>query len=716
MSEKLIDKVHSIVIDNISDEKFGVHKLASQLELSLPQTLRKIKTATGKSVNQYIREIRLEKAAELIATSDFTMAEISYKVGFGSPSYFNKAFHKYYGISPGESKAQNISLIELEARKAKNKSHSIFSNRQLWYVSSIALVFVIGFLLINKATSTNTSFPKSIAVLPFKDTSPVDTQWFCDGISDNILHLLSQIEGLTVISFTSSSTYRGTDKQIPEIAKELGVSYILEGSVTLYEDTIRITTQLINANDEHVWSKEYTESFENVIAIQKNVAQEVMKQMEITLSSKEEIALKKYPTENMEAYNLHLKGRLINDSRKVEDLELNIELNKQAIALDSSFSEAYAEIAHSYYLLGATPYYLSYDARNYSNYYADMAIKIDPNSYKAWAVKGSLLGHKDWDKAKECYEKAIALNPNDALVHIQYAQYYLYRQNPDIKKYLEHLTIAQRLNPLSNALVSDYLQALILNDKFKEAEAYLDRMGFLLSEKSKVNYQCRIIAYKNKDWTTIFPFLKSKIDENPNNSIYYSLLGLAYDGILNDDIKATEYHKKAYELDSTNFNNIESYSWLLSESKKSKEAKQLRESANYKSIFSEMNQKVHLWYYYYHQENYKKALEISKDSLLINRYGAQAWTHAQLGNKKKVDSINKKIFWGGGNDRYWRCWRAFTHAILKNKDSMYYYLETARYDGSIKRYQNSRREFDPYRNEERYKAILRANYLPVPGE
>ena len=121
MDKNFIDQVHDIVISNMTDEKFGAQKLASKLNLSTSQTLRKVKAATGKSVNQYIRELRLKKAAKLIKKTDFTIAEIAYKVGFGNHSYFTTTFLKFYGISPGKYKSSIISLDELAKENTKRR-------------------------------------------------------------------------------------------------------------------------------------------------------------------------------------------------------------------------------------------------------------------------------------------------------------------------------------------------------------------------------------------------------------------------------------------------------------------------------------------------------------------------------------------------------------------------------------------------------------------
>jgi TolB-like protein/AraC-like DNA-binding protein len=495
LNQEFIDQVRTIVVKNISDENFGVSELSSLLGLSPSQTLRKIKAASGKSVNQYIREIRLEKAAKLLEETSQSIAEVSCQVGFSSASYFNKTFKKYYDITPGEFRANSSDLNKLKVAIKKKA----FSKIKLFFFFLVGLIIFTFYWSLNPFVSKNIPLGNSIAVLPFKDFSPKNNQWLSDGVSDNILHSLAQMEKMKVISFTSSSTFRNTDKKIPEIAKELGVSYILEGSVKLVNDRIQIITQLINANDEHIWSKEYEENAEDIIKVQNNVAEEIIKQLEITLSPNEEKRLDKYPTQNMEAYNLYLKGHLENDSRKFEDIEQNIVFNKQAINLDSSFVEAYEELAMSYYLLSKTgiDLVMKYDgleSRENSRHYAEKAIQINTNANRAWLVKAMLMHHKDWDLSKEYHKKAIALNPNDALAHTMYAEYFLYNPKPNVKKYLDQLIIAQRVNPLSSVLAKNFASALIINNQFERAEKYLEEHKFLFSEIDFIKLESKLIA------------------------------------------------------------------------------------------------------------------------------------------------------------------------------------------------------------------------------
>ena len=133
-SDSFINQVYKIVISNLSDEKFGASDLASVLGLSTSQTLRKVKAATGKSVARYIREVRLHKAAELIKETDLTMAEISYRVGFGSASYFSKAFSDHFGVSPGDYDTRDSISGEILPPVEKYGSKQLLRRRGVYTV------------------------------------------------------------------------------------------------------------------------------------------------------------------------------------------------------------------------------------------------------------------------------------------------------------------------------------------------------------------------------------------------------------------------------------------------------------------------------------------------------------------------------------------------------------------------------------------------------
>jgi hypothetical protein len=295
---------------------------------------------------------------------------------------------------------------------------------------------------------------------------------------------------------------------------------------------------------------------------------------------------------------------------------------------------------------------------------------------------------------------------------LEYAYYFQLRPNPDIKKYLEQLTVSQQLDPISWLQANSYLYALIFNHKLEEAQDFLNKNKFQLSDRQIRSVEYRIITYKNKDWSNVIPFLKNKLEKYPDSSLYYSELAFASSAILNDKKAAVDYMKQAYAIDSTNIYNVVPYIDVLLEYKKFAEADRFMASENYNSVLPKRFQLNKLWYSYYLKGEVDKALEVSRNHLFTNDYLLQVLTYARLGDRKKVDSINKKYPYGTGVLMMWRANKAILHAVLKDRDSMYYYLEHLKFDDYVL-YANRRTEFDPYRNEERFKAFLRLNYLPV---
>jgi TolB-like protein/AraC-like DNA-binding protein len=739
IDQVFLKKLTKILENNYSNEHFGVKELAENIPLNRSQLHRKLHAVKGVSASQFIREYRLQMAHKLLQSDVSTASEISYQVGFNSPTYFNTTFHEYYGYPPGEVKYQksiannkedDIENIETEISRSKKNIVKQFkgniSKKNGFIIIAIIIFLIIGLSYnfysdsLSKIIVSKSNNKKSIAVLPFKDMSKEgDSQWFGEGIVEDIITTLSKIEGLQVISRTSSKRYKNTDKTIPKIAKELRVSYVVEGSIRKEGNRVLITAKLISANDNQLMAENYNEKLEDIFKIQNDVAKKIVQQLKITISPQEKIAIKNYPTDNLEAYHLFLKGRLINNSRKKEDLELNIKLNKQAIALDSNFAEAYAEVGNSYFLMGSYGFVFRKEAKNKGDYYNDKALKIDPDYFRANAVKAMILWSQEskWQKSVEYYDKALASNPNDAATHLQYGRYFLYLPIPDYNKYLYYITIAQRLDPFSSNIGGDFFRALIINDKIEEAEQYQNKMGFLWSKEVDLSRKSLLKAYKNKDWKEAIRFFETEIDKDPNNSFLYNQIGHLYDEILNDDINFIKYSKKAYKLDSTNSSNAITYFNALVEGKKFATAHKLMKSDNFKSLIKKKQQLSSLWYFYYHQENYKKAQDILKDSLMEDDLLAKLITQAQLGGRKSVDSMLSFSF--SRTNSY----KIFIHAILKERDSMYHYLEKASYrcgpnyrimprGGGISG-PNNRREFDPYRKEERYKAFLKKNYLPL---
>ena len=268
---------------------------------------------------------------------------------------------------------------------------------------------------IETETPAVTEIQKSIVVLPFVNMSnDPDQEFFSDGLSEELLNVLAQIKDLRVISRTSAFAFKGKDMDIPTIAAQLGVSHVLEGSVRKAGNNIRITAQLIEvATDSHLWSDAYNRKLENVFEIQEEISKAIAQELQVTLGTGSITSAGK-PTENLEAYQLFLRGRHLYQNRGSTQLERSMELLKQSVDLDPEFSEAWANLAAANIVYGYG------QKEGFETYYRDgqqaalRAIAIDPNNGFAHAVLG--LGHTreyDWDAAMQEYDLAIRLNPNE---------------------------------------------------------------------------------------------------------------------------------------------------------------------------------------------------------------------------------------------------------------------------------------------------------------
>jgi len=352
METNFTDKIRQIILDHLDDEKFDVNQLASEIGWSRSHTFRKVRSLTGISANQFIKETRLQEAAKLILNSNLNASEISYKVGFSSPSYFSKCFSKYYGVTPGEYKVKNQNISPITDSEFKHPRLRIKKIQYgLYLLGTILLILA----LVSIFKGKNNPREISIAVLYFDDHSPESNiQWFCNGLTEEIIEKLAGVNELSVTSRTSVKRFRNSDIPIDEIAKTLDVDYILESSVSKskYSDSVRIITQLINVKDKHVWSNTYDESIQNSLKLQNDVSKLIVKQLNITLSPEEEKSIEKYRTENKEAYNLFLKADYQNSLFNKIAFNKAIPLYKQAIALDSSFIEAYMGLSEIWQIGG----------------------------------------------------------------------------------------------------------------------------------------------------------------------------------------------------------------------------------------------------------------------------------------------------------------------------------------------------------------------------
>ena len=279
MENVFINKVKKIILDHLQDEKFNVGKLADEIGLGRSQIFRKVKASTGKSVNQLIKEIRLSESVKLLQKEEFTASEIAYKVGFSSPQYFNKCFHDFYGFPPGEFQNKNF-----QSTIPSQTFQSRFKEKYLKYLLPIIAFVVLIFFgyqflfnSINEKKEANIR-KSSIVILPFLNLSENENQeYFSDGITDAIILELSKIDSLRVISRTSSMRFKEENMLSTDIAKELDVDYLLEGSVLHSRDSVSVVVQLIEPfpEEKHIWQNSYNGKFENIIQLINIISNEI---------------------------------------------------------------------------------------------------------------------------------------------------------------------------------------------------------------------------------------------------------------------------------------------------------------------------------------------------------------------------------------------------------------------------------------------------------
>jgi TolB-like protein/Tfp pilus assembly protein PilF len=292
----------------------------------------------------------------------------------------------------------------------------------------------------------------SIAVLPFVNLSAEkDNEYFSDGITEELLNALAKVDGLLVTSRTSSFAFKGKNTDIREIGKLLGVKTVLEGSVRKYGNRVRVTAQLINSeNGYHKWSETYDRDLEDIFAVQDELANSIVDQLKKTIQiHKPSKSLVKVPTENIDAYNLYLKG-LYNWNKWSPDFVLKaIKFFEDAIAISPDFALAYSRLSACYIFLGAAGFMSNEIAYSKAKEYANKSYEIDSSHIDAQITMGMIKYFKDWDwdGAEKCFLKALEINPNSAETHQYYAL--LLTTLGYHKKALKQCEFAYQIDPLS---------------------------------------------------------------------------------------------------------------------------------------------------------------------------------------------------------------------------------------------------------------------------
>ncbi len=343
---------------------------------------------------------------------------------------------------------------------------------------SVALFFLGRYTAGNKSVASvpNELPAKSIAVLPFDNLSrDPDNAYFAEGVQEEILTRLAKVADLKVISRTSTQRFKSAPSDLREIAKQLGVMNIVEGSVQKANDQVRVNVQLINAmTDAHLWADTYDRKLIDIFSVESEIAKTIADTLQVKLTGSEKQMMTAQPTTDTAAYELYHKGRSLWEKRTGDNIPKAIAFFQQAIERDPNYALAYAGLASAYIL---SPFYTGADRREAGSKAKEAALKalrLDPNLAEAHAALGKVLFFSEIDLAGATreYKRAIELKPNDADAHHWFSNDSL----AALGQFDEAIAEGKRsveLDPLSIVINADLGETFFYARRFDESVAQL---------------------------------------------------------------------------------------------------------------------------------------------------------------------------------------------------------------------------------------------------
>jgi TolB-like protein/Flp pilus assembly protein TadD len=358
------------------------------------------------------------------------------------------------------------------SEKAVEGTTPTLGYRHWLLIPSAALIFLLVILgVLNADRLRRVLFGKvqprhieALAVLPLQNLSRDPEQnYFAEGMTEELITDLAQIGSLRVISSTSSMQYQGTKKPLPEIARELNVDAILEGTVQRSGDRVHITAQLVDAaNDQHIWAKVYDRDLRDVLALENELARSVAAEVQVQLTPGQTQRLASTPAINRDAYESYLKGRYFLNKRTEEGFRRAIEHFSEANVSDRNYALGHAGLADSYILLGEYSLLPAKEAFSKAREAATKALELDDTLAEAHNALAAVKADYDWDwpGAEREFQRAIELNPGYATAHQWYAE--LLSELGRDREALAEIRQAQQLDPVSliiNVVSADVLRS-----------------------------------------------------------------------------------------------------------------------------------------------------------------------------------------------------------------------------------------------------------------
>jgi len=345
-------------------------------------------------------------------------------------------------------------------------------------------------------TPARTPVPSSIAILPFANLSgDADDEYFSDGVTEDIIARVCSVDGLRVISRTSIMRYKRTEKSLPEIAGELGVAFVMEGTVRRTRDRVRIVAQLVDPKtDLHVWAQTYDRKMEDVFQIQSEVAGEVARALEAGLSARDRERFSRAPTRSLEAYDDYLKARQEWNRRTPAALGRSLEHLDRAVARDPAFALAHAARADSWLTLAIYGAAAPRTAMGRAREATDRALALDPQLAEALTARGCIRALYDWDAtgAESDFRTAMELNP----------------QYPTARQWFA-------------------MNFLVPRSRFDEARAELDAVSEIDPLSPVLGVSFGVLEFYGRNWAAATARFEDLLGRDPDFAVARLFLGLA---------------------------------------------------------------------------------------------------------------------------------------------------------------------------------------------
>jgi TolB-like protein/AraC-like DNA-binding protein/Tfp pilus assembly protein PilF len=567
-----IRKLTAIILANLENEQFGVDEVSRQMGMTYSKINRKLKSTNNQKLSKFIREIRLKRAMEMLQRGEAAVSEIAFRVGFGSSTYFDKCFHDYYGFPPGEVKKREISdpgheeniLIQNTAKRQQKKHIKQAIVFHLPWILFICMFIAISVLLVfyiqdRRHPKDLAKLEKSIAVLPFINDSPNDsTTYFINGIMEEVLNNLQKIKDFRVLSRNSVEQFRNnTTKSTSEIAKKLGVNYVVEGEGQKYGNSYRLRVQLIKAAKEsHLWAESYEKEIKetkDIFIMQSRIAQAIASELKAIIAPEEKQLIEKSATTSLTAYDFYLRGK--EEQNKYEEsipstrisLDRANELYKKALEHDPSFARTYVGMAQVYWSKHYWETYLSTNFLDSVLTLANKALSIDDKLAEAYTTRGRYYDQKGMaEQAVEEYDKALKINPNSWEVYYKKGELYAY---DDFVKAIDNYQKAASLNRGSElpSILTD-ISFAFEHAGFKDQCEYYATEALMLDGDSSQYYF--VLANHELCWGNFEKSLGIALKANELNSDNIHNLGenIAFNYILLDKCdESLKYYKQYFE-------------------------------------------------------------------------------------------------------------------------------------------------------------------------